>query len=98
MLHQYRNGFSFAAFSAMLPRNEGGTMNTSFETMVRTYKDTDDYQKDQKKLAKDGWSTQAMVERKPRAGVGRIVTLGMASVIRPPKPELVVTYQRAIVA
>jgi hypothetical protein len=71
-------------------------MAGTFETMVRTYKDTGDYQKDQKKLAKDGWMTTAMVERKPRAGVGRIITLGLVAAVRPPKPELVVTYQRAI--
>ena len=69
-------------------------MAEPFETMVRVYKETKDYQKDQSKLAKDGWTTATMVERKPRAGIGRIATLGVMSVVRPPKPELVVTYQR----
>jgi hypothetical protein len=64
------------------------------ETMVRVYKDTGDYDKDQRKLAKDGWLTLTMVERTPRAGIGRMATLGLMAVVRPPKPELVVTYQR----
>jgi hypothetical protein len=35
-----------------------------------------------------------MTERQPRPGLLRIVTLGLFSLVFPPKPELVVTYKR----
>ncbi len=68
------------------------------ETMVRTYKGTKDYEKDVKKLGKDGWAVVNTVERKPRAGIGRILTLGIFTLFRPPKHELVVTYSRVVMA
>lgn len=64
------------------------------ETMVRVYRGNAAYQKDATKLAKDGWNPTGMVERKPRAGCLRILTLGLFTLIFPPKPELVVTYRR----
>lgn len=68
--------------------------SVSDETMVRTYKNTDAYQRDAVKQAKQGWHVVNTVERRPRAGCFRIVTLGFFTLIRPPKPELVVTYLR----
>ncbi len=65
------------------------------ETMVKVYGDSGTYAKDAKKLGKQGWSVSNTTHRQPRAGIGRIVTLGMLTAIRPPKPELVVTYQRS---
>ncbi len=64
------------------------------ETMVRTYRGTDRFQKDAKRLAKDGWSVSNTVSQRPRAGCGRILSLGLFTLIFPPKPELVVTYTR----
>lgn len=64
------------------------------ETMVRVYKGSDDYQKEARKLARDGWEVVNTVERRPRAGCLRILLLWWLTLLRPPKPELVVTYRR----
>lgn len=64
------------------------------ETMVRVYKSPTAYARDAKTLAKKGWSVATVTHRQPRAGIGRIVTLGLLTLLRPPRPELVVTYQR----
>ena len=64
------------------------------ETMVRVYKGNGDYQRDAKRLAKSGWSPLNVVERRPRAGCMRIALLWWLTLLRPPRPELVVTYQR----
>lgn len=66
------------------------------ETMVKTYKETKEFEKDSKKLAKDGWSVASVMERQGRAGVGRMVALGLLAAARPPKGEMVVTYSRWI--
>jgi hypothetical protein len=68
---------------------------TTVETMVRTYRSPDAYARDAKKLARDGWTVVNTFHRQPRAGIGRIVTLGFATLLRPPSPEIVATYQRA---
>jgi len=62
--------------------------------MVKVYRDSGSYAKDAKKLSKQGWAVVNTTHRQPRAGIGRIVTLGLLTLLRPPKPELVVTYQR----
>lgn len=67
----------------------------TFETMVRVYKDTHSYQDDASKLAKKGWQPTTVTERKPRAGCLRLALLWWLVLIIPPKPELVVTYQRS---
>lgn len=68
------------------------------ETMVRTYKKAKDYQKDAQKLGKQGWRVVGTVEHRPRSGLGRIttgvLTLGIGALMFPPKPEIVVTYER----
>lgn len=66
------------------------------ETMVRTYKDSDSYRRDAASLAKKGWKVTNTVERRPRAGCARIVLLWWLTLLRPPKPELVVTYERTV--
>jgi hypothetical protein len=65
------------------------------ETMVRVYKGNDAYQKDARKLADQGWRVVNVVERRPRAGCLRILLLWWLTLLRPPRPELVVTYARA---
>lgn len=64
------------------------------ESMVRVYKNPKAYQKDASKLAKDQWQSDSVTERKPRAGIGRILSLGFFTLLFPPKPELVVTYTK----
>ncbi len=66
------------------------------QTEVRVYKSNDEFRRDAEKAAKKGWTVQTVTERKPRAGCGRILTLGLLTLVRPPKPELVVTYVRAV--
>lgn len=68
--------------------------SVSAETMVRTYPNPDAYQRDARKLAGKGWSVSNTMERKPRAGCARILTLGLFTMLFPPKPEIVVTYVR----
>lgn len=63
--------------------------------MVRTYKSNDAYRKDANKLAKQGWRVVNVAERRPRAGCLRLLFLWWFVLIFPPKPELVVTYERA---
>jgi len=62
--------------------------------MVRIYHRSSAYQRDAKRLAKSGWFPINTVERRPRAGCVRILFLWWLVLLRPPKPELVVTYQR----
>lgn len=69
------------------------------ETMVRVYKKPDDFHKDAVKLAKDGWGVAHMMERRPRQGCARVVLMGfLFAFLFPPKPEIVVTYERAVLA
>jgi hypothetical protein len=65
-----------------------------FETMVRVYTSAGGYRRDAAKLAKQGWSPIHVTERRPRAGCLRILLLWWLVLLRPPKPQLVVTYQR----
>lgn len=66
----------------------------SFETRVRIYKSSGSFQREASKLAQQGWSVTATTSRQPRAGCLRILTLGIWTVVFPPKPEIVVTYSR----
>ena len=64
------------------------------ETAVRVYQGADAYQSELVELSGKGWSPLNVTERKPRAGLLKIFTLGFFALVFPPKPELVVTYQR----
>jgi len=64
------------------------------QTLVRVYKSNGAYQSDAAQLARQGWLPTSVTERRPRAGCARIVLLWWLTLLRPPKPELVVTYQR----
>jgi len=63
------------------------------ETMVRTYKDPKDYEKDVKKLSKDGWTILNTVDHQPRAGLVRTFS-GLGLIGSRPKAEMVVTFTR----
>lgn len=71
------------------------TQSQPQESMVRVYTSAEDYGKDAKKLANQGWSVSNVTHRQPRAGCGRIIFLWWLTLLRPPKPELIVTYTRA---
>lgn len=64
------------------------------ETQVKEYKDSDDYQRDAKKMAEDGWTVQTVTERQPNAGCMRCCFLGLFALVLKPKPTLIVTYTR----
>lgn len=64
------------------------------ETMVRTYKSPDAYRKDAEKLARQGWTVSNTMERRPQSGCGRILLLGVFTLLFRKKPEIVVTYER----
>ena len=61
------------------------------ETKVKEYKDRAEFDKDAGKMSKDGWRVVSTTERTQRSGCVRILLLGF---LFPPKPHLVVTYQR----
>ena len=78
--------------------DEGGTRrmrSARDQTMVREYPDPNAYRRDAAKLAKKGWEVVSAMERAQRAGVGRLLLIGILSLLRPPKPTIVVTYRRA---
>lgn len=64
------------------------------ETFVVVYTSPKQYAQDAQRQAASGWVPLTVTERSPRAGCFRIFTLGLWSLVFPPKPELVVTYQR----
>ena len=60
--------------------------------IVKRYKDERAYQRDAQRWARRGYKVANVTSEKPRAGCGRILTLGLLTLIFPPKPEFVVTY------
>ena len=63
------------------------------ETMVRTYKDPKDYEKDVKKLSKQGWQILNTLDHQPRAGFARTMS-GLGLLGSRPKAEMVITFTR----
>jgi hypothetical protein len=66
------------------------------ETLVRTYKTTDQYQRDVEVLAGDRWQVAQVSRRPPSSGVGRLVGRTPIALVVRLRPELVVTYTRAV--
>ena len=60
--------------------------------VVKRYKTEKLYQKDARRMLKRGYCVQSVISEQPRAGCGRILTLGFFALLFKPKPELVVTY------
>lgn len=77
----------------LLPRGDHVIQPTQ-ETMVRSYPDAKAFDRHAAKLATQDWTVTNTTTRQPRAGCGRILTLGFITLLRPPKPEIVVTYSR----
>lgn len=66
------------------------------ETMVRVYRTTHLYIHDAESLARERWQV-ATVDRRPRRnGLGRILSLPPIAMVLHPRPEIVVTYSRAV--
>lgn len=60
--------------------------------VVKRYKDEREYQRDAQKMARRGYKVATVTSEKPRAGCGRILTLGLFALIFPPKSIYIVTY------
>ena len=60
--------------------------------VVKRYKNERDYQRDAQRWAKRGYTVSHVISEKPRAGCLRIVSLGIFTLLFPPKSEFVVTY------
>lgn len=60
--------------------------------VVKRYKDEREYQRDAQRMARKGYKVVSSTSEKPRAGCARILTLGIFTLLFPPKPEFVVTY------
>jgi len=62
--------------------------------VVRRYKSEREYQKDAGRWAKRGYRVAHVVSETQRAGCMRLLTLGIFTLLFPPKAAFVVTYQR----
>ena len=61
---------------------------------VKRYKSSKEFQKDAKKMGRKGWSVVAQTQEERRPGCGRWLSIGIFAAVFPPKPILVVTYQK----
>lgn len=64
------------------------------QTMVREYPSPESFNRDAARMAGDGWQVVSTIERRQRAGCMRLLLLWWLVLLRPPKPTIVVTYQR----
>lgn len=60
--------------------------------LVKRYKDERAYQKDAQRMVRRGYKVTSVTSEMQRAGCARILTLGIFTLLFPPKPQLVVTY------
>lgn len=65
-----------------------------YEVKVKSYENSKEFDKDAKRMARDGWTVSQVTSQQPRPGIGRIVLLGIFAGVFKPKPILVVTYQK----
>lgn len=69
------------------------------ETTVKTYTSSGEMEKDQKKMAKQGWTVQQTGSNQPRSGIARNVLLGpIGAIAFKPRSQIIVTYQRPAAA
>jgi hypothetical protein len=64
------------------------------ETTVRRYRTRAAYEQDLLKLAPQGWIVASVSEQYPRLGCAALLLAPLRWRSLPPKPEIVVTYQR----
>lgn len=64
------------------------------QTMVRVYRSPNAYRRDAEALARQGWHVASTSERRRRRSCVWIV-LFFPVLLWPPKPEIVVTYDRS---
>lgn len=85
-----------AQFETVLRDIYTRTMPQRPEVLVKTYDKEQHYVADAPRQSADGWQIVSTNTFQPRSGWARILfTLGWMAVVYPPKPQIVVTYQRA---
>lgn len=62
-------------------------------SQVKTYSSMKKFQRDQNRMAKRGWTVQTTTSHQPRRSVGGLLLIPFA-LLRPPKPHIIVTYQK----
>lgn len=65
------------------------------DALVREYNSRADFERELPYLTQQGYSVGTVTEIKQSAGILRILTLGLISLIAPPKAHLLVTYRKA---
>jgi len=61
--------------------------------IVKRYKSQKAYQADALRMKARGYEVASITSEQPRAGCLRIITLGIFTLLFPPKPVLIVTYK-----
>lgn len=88
--------FWFCSYSAAYTNAEERCL-MAVETIMRTYTSAKEFERDRAKLANDGWTVLSTTEHRPRQGCLRIILLAFIfAFMFPPKPQIVVTYQRSL--
>jgi hypothetical protein len=76
-----------------------GTPEADAETQagqkVRTYEGEKDMQAGITRMARLGWRVVSQSSYQPRAGVGRIVALGLLAAVAKPRAKFTIIYERA---
>ena len=63
-------------------------------TVVKRYKNSKEFQADAKRMNKAGWRVILQTQEKRPAGCGRYGCLGLFAFLFPPRPVIVVTYEK----
>jgi hypothetical protein len=71
-------------------------VSTQYDTQVKTYGSTKDYQRDAPKMAQKGWESTSQVWQKRRPGCFVMMITGGLGYFFFSKDELTVTYRRAV--
>ncbi len=66
------------------------------QTEVRRYMGYKPFNRDAHHLARQGWAVVSTIEYKRRSGCVRMILLGFFCLVFPPRPEIIVTYQRIV--
>jgi hypothetical protein len=62
--------------------------------LTRTYEGEKDMQAGIQRMAKRGWKVVSQSGYQPRAGLGRVVALGLMAAVIKPKAKFIVIYER----
>ncbi len=65
------------------------------DLIVRDYDSHEAYAREAPYMTQNGYTIVSVVETKQRSGCGRFFALGLLALVFPPKPHILVTYQRS---